>query len=57
VRVDVENVNNGLRWRLSGFLARWLALISGKGAENSPPRPPFSATFSQVQRLIGLEYD
>jgi hypothetical protein len=23
----------------------------GKGAENSSPGPPFSATFSQVQRL------
>jgi hypothetical protein len=23
VRVDVENVSSGLRWRLSGRLARW----------------------------------
>jgi hypothetical protein len=26
----------------------------GKGAENSPPGPPFSANFSQVQRLMRL---
>jgi hypothetical protein len=26
----------------------------GKGAENRAPGPPFSATFSQVQRLMWL---
>jgi hypothetical protein len=24
--------------------------LGGKGAENGPPGPPFSATFSQIQR-------
>jgi hypothetical protein len=28
--------------------------LGGKGAENGPPGPPFSATFSQVRRLIWL---
>jgi hypothetical protein len=28
--------------------------LGGKGAENGPPWPPFSATFSQVRRLIRL---
>ena len=28
--------------------------LGGKGAENGPPGPPFSATFSQVRRLNGI---
>jgi hypothetical protein len=58
VRVDVKNVSNGLRWRLSGLDAlepkKWLKRpdgglgSGGKGAENSPKGrrflPPFTGT-------------
>jgi hypothetical protein len=63
VRVDVENVSNDSTvetlWALGALepkkrLKRPDARVGcgGKGAENSPPKAPFSATFSQVQRLM-----
>jgi hypothetical protein len=64
VRVDVENVSNKVcGGRLSGRLAQLEPKkrlkrpdgglgSGGKGAENRAPGPPFSATFSHVQRLM-----
>ena len=62
MRADVENVSNGSAvealWALgalepkNGLSGQTRGLGGGgKGAENSPPKAPFSATLSQVQRL------
>jgi hypothetical protein len=61
--VDVQNMSNGSAlealWAFGApepkkvQVARSAGRSGGKGTENSLPRPPFSATFSQIQRLIG----
>ena len=59
MRVDVENVSMEPLWAL-GALEKGLKRpdvrvgVWWKGCRKQPPKAPFSATFSQVQRLMRL---